>query len=170
MRPRRAVLQILPKSFVPRRLPLYNSRHPLTPSESTLLQVLIPQHFNSSRMNTYEKPGEGAPLSSLKVLQLVTTRKSPLCPHTNAHKPNIIIHLRTPSVTARGGGAPFVFHQPWGVPDLPGHPRSRHTVPYLILTGGMIGCRGRRAAFFPLAYRGEFMYFGLGNRGELPTP
>jgi len=62
MRPRRAVLQISPKPFVPRRLPLYNSRRPLTPPESTLLQVLIPLHFISSRINTYPKQGGGEPL------------------------------------------------------------------------------------------------------------
>jgi len=71
MRPRRAVLQILPKSSVPRRLPFYNSCHPLTPSESTLLQVLIPLDFISSRINTYTKQGGGSPSAGIKVLQLV---------------------------------------------------------------------------------------------------
>ena len=59
MRPRHAVLQIPPKSSVPRRLLLYKNSHPLTPSESTLPQVLISLHFNSFISNTYKKPGGG---------------------------------------------------------------------------------------------------------------
>ena len=59
MRLRRAVLQNPPKSSVPQRLPLYNNCPLLTRLESTLLQVLIPLHFNSPRINTYKKPGRG---------------------------------------------------------------------------------------------------------------
>src|SRR5579863_2426499 len=72
MRLRRAVLQIPPKPSVPPGLPLYKSRHSLTPSESTLTQVLIPLHFISFISNTYKKPGGGTPSSSPKVWQLVT--------------------------------------------------------------------------------------------------
>src|ERR1700686_5409583 len=59
MRLRCSVLQISPKPAVPPRLPLYKSRHSLPRPESTLLQVLIPLHFNSFISNTYKKPGGG---------------------------------------------------------------------------------------------------------------
>jgi hypothetical protein len=72
MRLRRAVPKIPPKSSVPPRLPFHKSRLLLTRPESTLPQLLIPLHFNSRRCNAYKKPGEGVPLSSPKVLQLVT--------------------------------------------------------------------------------------------------
>jgi hypothetical protein len=74
MRPRRVVPKIPPKSSVPPGLPLYKIRPLLTHSESTLLQVLIPLHFNSLIINTYKKPGGGCPSLGPKVLQLVTTR------------------------------------------------------------------------------------------------
>ena len=77
MRLRRAVLQIPPKFSVPRRLLFHKSRPPLTHLQLTLLQVLIPLHFNSSRINTYAKPGGGCPSTNPKVLQLVTPRTSP---------------------------------------------------------------------------------------------
>src|ERR1700721_982506 len=77
MRLRRAVLQIPPKFPVPRWFLFYKSRPSLTHLESTLLQVLIPLHFNSSRINTYTKPGGGCPSTNPKVLQLVTPRTSP---------------------------------------------------------------------------------------------
>src|ERR1700721_2009345 len=77
MRLRRAVLQIPPKPPVLPGLPLYKNRYLLTPSESTLPQVLIPQDFISSRINTYIKPGGGTPASNPKVWQLVTPSPSP---------------------------------------------------------------------------------------------
>jgi len=77
MRLRHAVLQIPSKPPVPRGLPLYKSRHSLTRSKSTLLQVLIPRHFISFISNTYKKPGGGTPSSSPKVLKLVTPSPSP---------------------------------------------------------------------------------------------
>jgi hypothetical protein len=103
MRLRRAVLQSLPKSSVPPRLPLYKTRPPLTHLESTLLQVLIPLHFISFISNTYKKPGKGTPSSSPKVWQLVTTRRSPHGPHRKARNPNplyALLHysLHTPGV------------------------------------------------------------------------
>jgi len=67
MRLRRAVLQTPLKSSVPARLPLYKSRPLLTHPESILLQVLIPLHFNSPRINTYKKPGRGSVLLAPKV-------------------------------------------------------------------------------------------------------
>ncbi len=78
MCPRRAVLQIPPKSSVPSGLPLYKSRPVPTRSKSTLRQLLIPLHFNFPRINTYKKPGEGVPAYNPKVLQLVTMQTS-LC-------------------------------------------------------------------------------------------
>jgi hypothetical protein len=62
---------------VPRALPLYKSRALLTRPESTLLQVLIPLHFNSPTINTYKKPGGGSPPRTRKVLQLVTPDSQP---------------------------------------------------------------------------------------------
>src|SRR5271163_820938 len=59
MRLRRAVLQIPPKSSVSPGLPLYNYSIFLNHSESTLLQVLIPLHFNFPRISVYRKPGRG---------------------------------------------------------------------------------------------------------------
>ena len=68
MRLRRAVSHIPPKSSLPPELPLYNSSIFLTRSESTLLQMLIPRHFNSPRINVYKKPGEGVQPRTSKVL------------------------------------------------------------------------------------------------------
>jgi hypothetical protein len=47
------------KSSVPPGLPVYKCRPLPTPSKSTLLEVLIPLHFNSPRINTYKNPGRG---------------------------------------------------------------------------------------------------------------
>jgi hypothetical protein len=66
MRLRRAVPQIPAKSSVPPRSPLDKNRFLPTHSESTLLQVLIPLHFNSFISNTYKKPGGGIPPPSPK--------------------------------------------------------------------------------------------------------
>jgi hypothetical protein len=79
MRLHQVVPQIPPKSSVPPGLPFYKIRPPLTRPESTLLQVLIPLHSNSPRINTYKKPGRGARIFSPKVLQFVTTFISPCC-------------------------------------------------------------------------------------------
>ena len=81
MRLRRAVLQAPAESSVPPRLPLYKGYPPLTLLESTLLQVLIPLHFISFRINTYTKPGGGCPSQDAKVSQPVTP---PTWPH-HAH-------------------------------------------------------------------------------------
>ena len=77
MRLRRAVLQNPAKCFVPLELPFHNSNPILTHSESTLLQLLIPLHFNSRRINIYKKSGRGSLPFSPKVSQLVTTHTSP---------------------------------------------------------------------------------------------
>jgi hypothetical protein len=74
---RRAVLKIPPKYSAPPGLPFYKNRRLLTRPESTLLQVLIPLHFNFPRINTYKKPGGGPPPFRPKVLQLVTKQTSP---------------------------------------------------------------------------------------------
>jgi hypothetical protein len=74
---RRVVLQTRPISSVPPGLPFYKSRPLRTRSESTLPQLLIPLHFNFSRINIYKKTGEGVPSSSPKVLQLVTHNSRP---------------------------------------------------------------------------------------------
>jgi hypothetical protein len=71
MRLRRAILKNPAKSSVSLELPFHNSCPLLTHSESTLLQLLIPLHFNSRRINTYKKPGGGSPTSAPDVLQLV---------------------------------------------------------------------------------------------------
>jgi hypothetical protein len=97
----RAVLQISAKSAVPPRLPFHKIRPLLTHSKSILLQVLIPLHFNSPRINTYKKPGGrgGVYPSHAKVLQLVTTHTSRNWTHSNASNPNHLMHFRALSVT-----------------------------------------------------------------------
>ena len=102
MRLRRAVLKSPPRPPVPPRLLLHKNRHPLTRPESTLPQLLIPLHFNSSRCNAYKKPG-GPPLFqpqslatrySLPFTNLVTQeRPQPQSLHPLAH----------------------TFHRTWGV-------------------------------------------------------
>lgn len=99
MRLRSAVPQILPKSSRSPRLPFYKNHHLLTRSESTLLQLLIPLHFNSRRCNTYKKTGRGVPPLSSKVLQLGTTHPSPNCTRPCRRNPFPLIRLRTLSVT-----------------------------------------------------------------------
>ena len=99
MRPRPAVLQIPPKSSRPPRLLFYKICFLLTCSESTLVQLLIPLHFNSRRCNTYKKTGRGVPRLSCKVLQLVTTHPSPNPTRTYRRNSFPFIHLRTFSVT-----------------------------------------------------------------------
>jgi hypothetical protein len=66
MRFRRAVLQIPARSSRSSRLPLDTNPPRLTPSEATLLHLLIPRHFNSRRCNTYKKTGRGCPFSAAK--------------------------------------------------------------------------------------------------------
>ena len=56
MRPRRAVLLTpLSRSVHTVQLPSYNSPSPITPLESTLLQVFILKNLKPIRMNTYKK-------------------------------------------------------------------------------------------------------------------
>jgi hypothetical protein len=69
---RHAVPKVPAKSSVPPRLPLHKTRLLPTRSESTLLQLLIPLHFNSRRYNVHKKPWERTHRSSHQVLQLVT--------------------------------------------------------------------------------------------------
>src|SRR5271170_2364750 len=77
--PARLVVPKTPRRpSVPPALPFNKSHLFLTRSESTLTQVLIPIHFNSSKINTYKKPGEGVPPLYPKVLQLVTPSAPPL--------------------------------------------------------------------------------------------
>src|SRR5580704_67487 len=78
MQARLAVLKTPPKSSVSSPLPLYKNRALLTHPESTLLQVLIPLHFNSPTINTYKKTGGGTPPCTPKVLQLVTSDSRPI--------------------------------------------------------------------------------------------
>src|SRR5208283_2617129 len=66
MRLRRAVPKIPAKSSHPAALPFYKSRPLRTPSESTLLQLLIPPHFKSFISNVYKNPGGGSPLPAPK--------------------------------------------------------------------------------------------------------
>jgi glyoxylase-like metal-dependent hydrolase (beta-lactamase superfamily II) len=105
MRLRRAVPKIPAKSSVPPRLLLYNNRSLPSPSKSTLLQLLIPLHFISPRINTYKKPGGGYPSSSPKVLQLVTAHKRANSTRRCPRIPNPFMHFRALSVTHGGGGA-----------------------------------------------------------------
>jgi hypothetical protein len=88
----RAVLQTPSKSSVPPELLLYKNSPSRTHSESTLRQLLIPLHFNSPRISVYKKPGEGVPLQSPKVLQLVTRNSRPRQQPRHARHAIIAIH------------------------------------------------------------------------------
>ena len=85
MRPRRAVLQTPPKSSVPPRLLFYKNSLLLTHSKSTLIQLLIPLHFNSPRINTYKKPGRGSLLSAPKFCN--SSLPAPHHTHAKQHPP-----------------------------------------------------------------------------------
>src|SRR5438445_9428644 len=67
MTARREVLLTLPKSSYLPRLPSYQRPpSPVSPLESTLLQVLILNNLKSFRINTYKKHrGEGTPCLSI---------------------------------------------------------------------------------------------------------
>ena len=112
MRLRRAVLQIPAKSSVPLRLPFHKNRSLLTPSQSTLPQLLIPLHFNSFRSNAYKKPrgrGQGrGPAANPKFFQLVTRHAPRLRTRRNPRNPNPLICLlhnsRTAGVVVPGQG------------------------------------------------------------------
>ena len=68
MRPRRAVLLTpLSRSVHPAQLPSYNSPSPITPLESTLLQVFILKNLKFFRINTYKKPRGGGQLWLTKI-------------------------------------------------------------------------------------------------------
>jgi len=105
---RRAVLQIPAKSSAPPRLPFHKNRSLLTPSQSTLSQLLIPLHFNSFRNNVYKKPGGRGPAANPKVGQLVTRHAARLRTRRNSRNPNPLICLlhnsRTPGVGVPGQG------------------------------------------------------------------
>ncbi len=102
MRLRRALLKTPARSSVLSGLLLHKNSSSLTRSESTLLQVFIPRHFISPRINTYKKTPGGYLSQHHKDLQLVTPSTSPIWPHRNAHNPNPFMHLRTLSITPRG--------------------------------------------------------------------
>jgi len=78
MRLRRAVLQSPARSFLRPRLPFYKIHPPLTHSKSTLLQLLIPLHFNSPRINTYKKPGRGSLLPAPKFYNSLLLSRRPI--------------------------------------------------------------------------------------------
>jgi hypothetical protein len=77
---RLAVPKIPRQPSVPPALPLYKNHSPLSRSESTLLQLLIPPDFISFISNAYKKPQGGAPSRDPKVLQLVTPDSLPIRP------------------------------------------------------------------------------------------
>jgi hypothetical protein len=87
MRLRRAVLKIPPKSSVPPRSPLYKLRHLLTPSESTLPQLLIPLHFKSFISNAYKKRGVGCFRPAPKFVN------SSLAPRHSSARATILVHF-----------------------------------------------------------------------------
>ena len=97
MRPSPAVLQTPSKSSVPPGLLFYKSRPHLTHPESTLLQVLIPLHFNSPRINTYKKPGRGSLLSAPKFYN--SSLPAPHYTHAKQHPPVSFTSFASPSVT-----------------------------------------------------------------------
>ena len=81
MRLRRAVPKIPAKSSYPVALPFYKSHARRTHLGSTLLQPLIPLHFNSFISNTYKKPGGGCPLPAPMFCNSSLAAR-PSCAHT----------------------------------------------------------------------------------------
>lgn len=147
MRLRHAVPQIPPKFSRSPRLPFYKNSRFVTRSESTLLQMLIPPHFNSRRCNTYKKTGRGAPPSSRKVLQLVTTHPLPNCTRPCRRNPFPLIRLRTLSVTH--GVCPATSSLPTQtLPTFstsskhPTHSNARNSIPFTRLLHNSLYTRG----------------------------
>ncbi len=112
MRLRRAVLKIPSKSSVPPRSPLYKLRPLLTPSESTLPQVLIPIDFKSFISNTYKKPGVGCfrPAPKFGNSSLCAHRS---CAHTQTPATPIrsMVYFTTPCIPVVGD---LLFHSGTG--------------------------------------------------------
>jgi len=108
MRPRRAVPKIPTESSVPPRLPFYNNCPLLTHPESTLLQVLIPLHFNSTRINTYKKPGRGSLLPAPKFYN--SSIPAPRYTHAKQHPPvsSISFTSSTSSTSSTSFASPSV--------------------------------------------------------------
>ncbi len=107
MRLRRAVPKIPSRSSAPPRSPLHKRRFLPTHSESTLLQVFIPRHFNSFRRNTYKKPGEGPLVAPTKfVNSSLPTRRSWAHTQTPATPIPSYVYFTTPCIP-QGWGVPF---------------------------------------------------------------
>ena len=85
MLPRRAVLPTPPRSSVPTRLLFYKNCSPLTHSKSTLIQLLIPLHFNSPRINTYKEQGRESFLRAPKFYN--SSLSAPHYTHAKQHPP-----------------------------------------------------------------------------------
>jgi len=98
MRLRRAVLKISAKSSVPPSLPFHKNRSLLTPSQSTLPQLLIPPHFNSFRSNVYKNPEGGAPPPTPKI--------QPVTRHAPAHARQLPQPQSLHTLTSRFSGYP----------------------------------------------------------------
>jgi hypothetical protein len=108
MRLRCAVPKIPTKSSVPPRSPLYKLSHLLTPSESTLPQLLIPLHFKSFISNTYKKPGRGAHRPASKF------GNSSLPPRHSSTRAAVLVSLdlRSRGATDRATAHPQVLSLP----------------------------------------------------------
>ena len=83
---------------------------PATPLESTLLQVFIPLHFNSLRINAYKKPGGGPPLS------LTRNPTKVVCPERSlvASDLSLVPRPKVSSLSER------ISHPPTRATDAPG--------------------------------------------------
>jgi hypothetical protein len=106
MRPRRAVLQTPPKSSVPQGLLHYKSRPLLTHSKSTLIQLLIPLHFNSSRINTYKKPARGSFLPASEFCN--SSLPAPHHMHAKQHPPVSFTSFTSSTSFASPSATPFL--------------------------------------------------------------
>ena len=82
---RRAVLQTSSKSSVPPQLPSYKGLPLPTPSKSRRIQLLIPLHFNSPRINTYKKPARGSLLPASEFCN--SSLPAPHNTHAKQHPP-----------------------------------------------------------------------------------
>jgi hypothetical protein len=120
MRLRCAVPKIPTISLISRWLPLYKVRLFQTHSQSTLLQVLIPLHFNSPRISVYKNPGEGVPPLYPKNLQLVTTATTSYRARTNSRNPNPRYALLHGSLDTRGVGSRVAIHHSPALSEVEG--------------------------------------------------
>ena len=158
MRLRRAVLKIPAKSSVSPRSLLYKLCPLLTPSESTLPQLLIPLHFKSFISNTYEKTRRGPLRPASKF------GNSSLPPHHSSTRAAVLVYfdLRPRGATDRATAHPQVL----SLPLL--QAASSLSPVFATLTKNTGGWGILRATAFPVPSRHRSP--NLSSRGRRPLP